>query len=884
MADVKVIFSGESRSAVKAAGNVERAIGGVGSRSSHTIPILKSLAKVAAIGVGVAFAGLAATLKVGFDELAEGQKVAAQTGAVLKSTGAIANVTAKEVGDLATSLSEMSSVDDEAIQAGENLLLTFKNVRNEVGKGNDVFNQATLAALDLSVAGFGSLESTSKMMGKALNDPLKGMTALGRAGVTFSEDQKKAIEAMVKSNDLLGAQKIILGEVESQVGGSAKAFGETFPGQIAKLRNAFEEMSGRIAETLLPVFKQLVAWTVEHLPQIEAAITGVVKGIAVAIDAIGDAVRLAIPHLQDFRDFLVDHPTLAKAAAGAILGIAGALAVATVAQFAFNLSVLLNPYVAAVVAIGALVGALVALYLTNERVRKAVDDFYADFRTVAIRTLEIVRGVWERFGVAFLAIAKAALLTVTLAYRNAFDIIRGIFNVFAGLLTGDWSRLWQGLKQIFDGLIGNLLGVIKAQVTAVYELGKAIGKAIIEGIVAGFTSLLGSLKDTLINGVKGAVGSLGGALGIGSPSRVMAEQIGKPMGEGVIRGWIEGSASLPEKMKESIRNAVQAGADAVAASKSIFVTAFSGLTSVALEAFDKIAGETLTKTEKLLKDMDEKQRKIADAKTLSDAKQGVTDAISTGLNLSQGEGESNEDFAKRQTAAGEDIIAAQANLERVLYDQRRDALVLRAEQERVHRDEQTALNRKHLEDRLTDAGNAYNRGAISLTEYHKRVLKIMDDYNIPFKKGAAQLGGALAEGLNEAFADVDKAARNLAQTIVDRLSQISVRVYVELQDPEKPKGKQHGGPVLAGVPYIVGERGPELFLPAVSGRIIPNGALRSSGAGAGMGGGATMLNVHVHADGFFVGPAHEIGTEVMRMITPYLKPGATRFAAYENRV
>ena len=91
----------------------------------------------------------------------------------------------------------------------------------------------SLAALDLSKAGFGDMSSASKMLGKALNDPVKGMTALSRAGVTFSQAQKDQVAALVASGDVLGAQKLILAEVESQVGGAAAAYGKTMPGQIS---------------------------------------------------------------------------------------------------------------------------------------------------------------------------------------------------------------------------------------------------------------------------------------------------------------------------------------------------------------------------------------------------------------------------------------------------------------------------------------------------------------------------------------------------------------------------------------------------------------------------------------------------------------------------
>ena len=90
--------------------------------------------------VGIAY-GLGKVAKIGWDEFNEGQKVsAAQTNAVLKSTGGVANVTGEQVRKLADKIMRYSGIDDEAVASGENLLLTFKNIRNEVGKGNDIFS------------------------------------------------------------------------------------------------------------------------------------------------------------------------------------------------------------------------------------------------------------------------------------------------------------------------------------------------------------------------------------------------------------------------------------------------------------------------------------------------------------------------------------------------------------------------------------------------------------------------------------------------------------------------------------------------------------------------------------------------------------------------
>jgi phage-related minor tail protein len=153
------------------------------------------------------------TFKGLYDAAAESARISRLTESTIKSTGGAANITAKQVGDLATAISNKTGADDEAIQSGENLLLTFTNVRNEVGKGNDIFNQATQLALDMSTALGTDMSSASMQLGKALNDPIKGITALSRAGVSFTAEQKDQIKTLVESGNTMDAQKIILSEL-----------------------------------------------------------------------------------------------------------------------------------------------------------------------------------------------------------------------------------------------------------------------------------------------------------------------------------------------------------------------------------------------------------------------------------------------------------------------------------------------------------------------------------------------------------------------------------------------------------------------------------------------------------------------------------------------
>lgn len=239
--------------------------------------------------------------RAAFNEMESAQSTSAQTAATIKSTGGVANVTTRQVQDLSQALMEKAGVDDELIQSGANLLLTFKNVRNEVGKGNDIFNRATTAALDLSTAGFGDMSATSKMLGKALNDPIAGMTALGRAGVTFSAAQKETIKRMVEMGDVLGAQKLILREVESQVGGSAGAYGKTLAGNVGRAKEAMINMAGAILSTAAPAFNELsvvaadFAKFVQDLPApiqgVIGALTGLVAIAGPVLYVVGGMAR-----------------------------------------------------------------------------------------------------------------------------------------------------------------------------------------------------------------------------------------------------------------------------------------------------------------------------------------------------------------------------------------------------------------------------------------------------------------------------------------------------------------------------------------------------------------------------------------------------------------
>lgn len=273
------------------ADSFHRAISKATGTTSKFGHVLGGAFAVGAAAAGTALVGLGVAAKIGFDEMNDQQKVAAQTGAVLKSTGGAANVTAKHVKALGDQLLNLSGVDDEVIKSGENMLLTFTQIRNRAGKNNDIFDQATKVTLDLSTAMGLDMKQAALQVGKALNDPARGFSRLQRIGVAFTPVQEKLIKNFAATGQTAKAQKVILAELNKEFGGSAKAAGQTLGGQLDILKEKFKNAAGAIVGTLLPYVLKLANFA---FPLAVTAIRLVVDSVRSAVRAIA---RLA-SHFQ----------------------------------------------------------------------------------------------------------------------------------------------------------------------------------------------------------------------------------------------------------------------------------------------------------------------------------------------------------------------------------------------------------------------------------------------------------------------------------------------------------------------------------------------------------------------------------------------------------
>ena len=381
----------------------------------------------------------------------ESARVSAQTAAVIKSTGGAANVTAKQIDQLSGSLMRKTGVDDEAIKAGQNMLLTFTNIRNASGKNNDIFNQSSKILLDMTAAMHGGEVTQENMrkqaiqLGKSLNDPVKGMTALQRVGVTFTDQQKKQVAAMVESGNRLGAQKLILRELTKEFGGSAAAMAT--PAQ--KMKTAFGEIEEGVGQALMPVISMLAKFLLTSVIPALSQLLPVLSSLGRrAIPFVTQAIQLMISGVKSIITFIGGLPGPIKLAIGVItaLGIAMKLAAAA------------NPWILLATTIILVVGIIV----------KNWDHIKAFTAKVWGAVLGFVKAVWDwikrnwplllailtgPFGLATLFIVKHwnQIKSVTAGLVQA---LRNMFATFVDKLLGFFGTIIHGAANAFGWIPG----------------------------------------------------------------------------------------------------------------------------------------------------------------------------------------------------------------------------------------------------------------------------------------------------------------------------------------------------------------------------------------------------------------------------------------------
>jgi hypothetical protein len=411
-------------------------------------------------------AGLGAILKQSVDTFAKFQAETKLLENGLKNVGARSGEL-ERLQKVASDLGEATLFNEEDFRKGFGLLTSFGNI------GTSNYQRVAKAAADVAQTSGTDVSSAFMQLAKALNDPAKGLSALGRSGIQFSEDQKAVIERLVETGNTAQAQNLILQELEKQYGGNSVAAAQGLAGALDTLGEKFYDLQVALGDNLTTLLQPLIQGLtslvgfISGLPEPVQTFIVALGGLAIALTALGGVLAIGAPifsALAALGPILAGIPALIAGWAGAIGPLVAGLG--TLAK------ILIGVFSGPVGWVALAVAAGVAIYAFRDQIGQAfqaiggmlqagaagfksmfIDPVVAGFTAVVqfvntnfVQPVQAsITGLVEMIGNTFRNVTQA----ITSPFQAAFQTVRGIVN---NILNGIGNAVG-GVVQAINNLI-----------------------------------------------------------------------------------------------------------------------------------------------------------------------------------------------------------------------------------------------------------------------------------------------------------------------------------------------------------------------------------------------------------------------------------------------
>jgi phage-related protein len=348
------------------------------------------------------------------------------------------------------------------------------------------------------------------------------MSALQRVGVTFTDSQKAAVEAMVATGNTAGAQKLILAELQKEFGGSAKAAGETFAGQMDILNNALGNVKEGVGMALMPALSGLaqtlgpvllsaaqgfatfltttvvpaisgvVTWFTSNWPLIQSTAQSVFGAVVAFVGPIvqqivgwfsGDLAGAVGTVSTLWGQILSTTQSVFGALRDVVTTVLG-IVIGSVRDHAMELTVqfmtawmTVKQIVSGVVegirsVISAVLGAVQTFLAAHgAEIQQVLGNAWTQIGRIVNLALEVIRGTVIPILQAIARFIQEHSAEIQLVLEGAWTIIRtiietvlntieGIIKAVLALIKGDWKGAWEEIKKVVDGLINGIKTII----------------------------------------------------------------------------------------------------------------------------------------------------------------------------------------------------------------------------------------------------------------------------------------------------------------------------------------------------------------------------------------------------------------------------------------
>ena len=413
-------------------------------------------------------------------------------GETFKYCAPIAGALGFSAEDVAEAIGLMANAGIKSTQAGTALRTIMNNLSGEVKITGAALGEVTIATTNAD----GSMRDLSDILADCR----------GAFSQLSESERAQAAEALVGKNAMSGFLALMnaapediekLSTAIDNCDGTAAQMAETMQdnlaGQLTILKSQLEELAISFGEMLMPAIRAIVS----KIQAFVDKLNGMSESQRKAILTIGLIVAALGPLLVIIGTLIskvgVAMQGFVKLATGVKkLGVAVKAGTGVFGKLGAALGGISGPVLAIVAVVAVLVAAFKHLWDTNEEFRNAITGIWEgivskiqafcqgivdrlnalgfDFGSI----VDVLKSLWDGLCQFLAPVFEAAFNVVSTVLGTVLDVITGLLDVFIGLFTGNWSQMWEGVKEIFSGIWDGITGLFDTALNLLKSLAEVV--------------------------------------------------------------------------------------------------------------------------------------------------------------------------------------------------------------------------------------------------------------------------------------------------------------------------------------------------------------------------------------------------------------------------
>lgn len=369
-------------------------------------------------------------------------------GEAYKNCAANLNAAGQDVETVTSLLEGMANQGYKGSEAGTAMAAIMRDITNGMKDGAIKIGETSVAVMDAQ-GNFRDLTDILTEVEAATN----GMGDAERAvalSSTFTADSTKGLNLILNEgmDNIAGYEEELRG-ASGSAEEMANIMNDNLSGDVAAMNSAFEELGLKIYDALESKLRAgvqfitngvipAIEWLGGHIPEVTIAVSGL-GAVITAMNWGTISSKIAM-------------------AKGALVKLAAALGGVSL------------PAIAIIAVITAVALAFTNLWKNNEEFRnkitaiwdgiKAKFDEFGQGIVDRLNALgfefeditEVMKAVWDGFCEVLAPIFEGVFQQISNILNEALDILTGLFDIFAGIFTGDWDMVWQGVQEVFGAV------------------------------------------------------------------------------------------------------------------------------------------------------------------------------------------------------------------------------------------------------------------------------------------------------------------------------------------------------------------------------------------------------------------------------------------------